>query len=196
MILLVDNYDSFTYNLAQYIGEFAHEVVIKRNDAPDLFDSATQADGIILSPGPGTPSTAGNMQELIRISHQTKPILGICLGHEGIGQFFGAKLVIAESVMHGKVSKISQNGGAIFQQLPDELTVMRYHSLVLLKEHFPETLTILATSMDDHEIMALKVKDYPVYGLQFHPESIGTPNGKKMIENFIKETRKETKVND
>lgn len=196
MILLVDNYDSFTYNLAQYIGEFTHEVVIKRNDASDLFDSATQADGIILSPGPGTPSTAGNMQELIRISHQTKPILGICLGHEGIGQFFGAKLVIAESVMHGKVSRISQNGGAIFQQLPDELTVMRYHSLVLLKEHFPETLTILATSMDDHEIMALKVKDYPVYGLQFHPESIGTPNGKKMIENFIKETRRETKVND
>ena len=136
------------------------------------------------------------MQELIRIFHQTKPILGICLGHEGIGQFFCAKLVIAESVMHGKVSRISQNGGAIFQQLPDELTVMRYHSLVLLKEHFPETLTILATSMDDHEIMALKVKDYPVYGLQFHPESIGTPNGKKMIENFIKETRKETKVND
>lgn len=196
MILLVDNYDSFTYNLAQYIGEFAHEVVIKRNDASDLFDSATQADGIILSPGPGTPSTAGNMQELIRIFYQTKPILGICLGHEGIGQFFGAKLVIAESVMHGKVSKISQNGGAIFQQLPDELTVMRYHSLVLLKEHFPETLTILATSMDDHEIMALKVKDYPVYGLQFHPESIGTPHGKKMIENFIKETRKEMKVND
>lgn len=196
MILLVDNYDSFTYNLAQYIGEFAHEVVIKRNDASDLFDSATQADGIILSPGPGTPSTAGNMQELIRISHQTKPILGICLGHEGIGQFFGAKLVIAESVMHGKVSRISQNGGAIFQHLPDELTVMRYHSLVLLKEHFPETLNILATSMDDHEIMALKVKVYPVYGLQFHPESIGTPYGKKMIENFIKETRKETKVND
>ncbi|MBC1724572.1 anthranilate synthase component II [Listeria seeligeri] len=185
MILLVDNYDSFTFNLEQYLAEFC-EVVVKRNDAPDLLAVASEVDGIVLSPGPGKPSEAGLLEEIVSRFAKEKPLLGICLGHQAIGEVFGGEVIQAEKIRHGKVSTMRQTMGEIFSELPEEMPVMRYHSLIVDKNKLPADLEVLAVATDDAEVMAMQLKNYPVYGLQFHPESIGTIDGKKMLENFIK----------
>lgn len=191
MILLVDNYDSFTYNLEQYLAEYAEEVVVRRNDAADLMEVAASATGIVLSPGPGKPSEAGLLEEIVRQFADKKPMLGICLGHQAIGEVFGGTVSQAGAIRHGKVSNMKQTAGAIFAGLGEELEIMRYHSLIVEKAGFPETLEILARSLDDDEIMAMQLRGFPVYGLQFHPESIGTLDGKRMIANFVAIVEKE-----
>ncbi|MBC6309784.1 aminodeoxychorismate/anthranilate synthase component II [Listeria sp. FSL L7-1582] len=192
MILLVDNYDSFTYNLEQYLAEFADEVVVCRNDAADLMELAASATGIVLSPGPGKPSEAGLLEEVVRRFADKLPMLGICLGHQAIGEVFGGTVSRAGEIRHGKVSMMRQTAGsAIFAGLDEELEIMRYHSLIVEKEAFPEALEVLARSLDDDEIMAMQLRGFPVYGLQFHPESIGTLDGKRMMANFVAIVEKE-----
>lgn len=192
MILLIDNYDSFTYNLYQYIKELGEEVLIKRNDQITVQEiHELKPTGIVLSPGPGTPEKAGICIEIIQNLHTSVPILGVCLGHQSIGAAFGANVVIADHIMHGKTSLIRHNGEGLFQYLSQPIGVMRYHSLVIEKETLPPQFEIAALSMDDKEIMAIKHMRYPVFGVQFHPESIGTDTGKKMLKNFLEEMRKE-----
>ncbi|MBY0096754.1 anthranilate synthase component II [Mesobacillus maritimus] len=192
MILLIDNYDSFTYNLYQYLGELGVKLKVVRNDKVTISEIETmKPTAIIISPGPGRPENAGICVELIRTLAHKVPILGICLGHQAIGYAFNGTIMKAGEIMHGKVSEISHNGSSLFSTLPGRLSVMRYHSLVIEKDSVPSELEILASSTDDNEIMAVKHKEYPVYGLQFHPESIGTKQGKQLLENFIAETRKE-----
>lgn len=184
MILLIDNYDSFTYNLAQYLGTFT-EVKVLRNDAEALEEEAQKADGLVFSPGPGWPADAGKMEELIKAFVGVKPILGICLGHQAIAESFGGKLGLAKNVMHGKQSQIDiVQASPIFQGLSQEMPIMRYHSIVV--EEMPADFIVTARTQDDNEIMALEHQNLPIYGLQFHPESIGSPDGLKMIENFVK----------
>ncbi|MCA1058510.1 aminodeoxychorismate/anthranilate synthase component II [Rossellomorea aquimaris] len=192
MILLIDNYDSFTYNLFQYIEELGEEVIVRRNDAITLDEvKRMNPSAIILSPGPGQPENAGICIPIIQNLHASVPILGVCLGHQAIGAAFGASIEIAGNVMHGKTSLIKHNGSGVFEYLPQPLEVMRYHSLVIKKGTLPQSLEEVAHSMDDGEIMAIKHMKYPLYGVQFHPESIGTKTGKKIIENFLEEKRKE-----
>lgn len=184
MILLIDNYDSFTYNLAQYIGSFA-PVTVLRNDAPILYQEALRAEGLVLSPGPGWPADAGQLEEVIQTFAGQKPILGICLGHQGIAESFGGRLGLAQQVMHGKQSQMTfQEDCPLFAGLTNPLDIMRYHSIVV--EDLPETFRATARTNDDQEIMAIQHETLPIYGLQFHPESIGTPDGLKMIENFVR----------
>lgn len=184
MILLIDNYDSFTYNLAQYLGTFT-EVKVLRNDAEALEEEAQKADGLVFSPGPGWPADAGKMEDFIKTFVGVKPMLGICLGHQAIAESFGGKLGLAKNVMHGKQSQIDiVKASPIFQGLSQEMPIMRYHSIVV--EEMPADFTITARTQDDNEIMALEHQSLPIYGLQFHPESIGSPDGLKMIENFVK----------
>ncbi|MFI8687418.1 anthranilate synthase component II [Rossellomorea sp. NPDC077527] len=192
MILLIDNYDSFTYNLFQYIEELGEEVIVRRNDAITLDEvKRMNPSAIILSPGPGQPENAGICIPIIQNLHASVPILGVCLGHQAIGAAFGASIEIAGNVMHGKTSLIKHNGSGVFEYLPQPLEVMRYHSLVIKKGTLPQSLEEVAHSMDDGEIMAIKHMRYPLYGVQFHPESIGTKTGKKIIGNFLEEKRKE-----
>jgi anthranilate synthase component II len=192
MILLIDNYDSFTYNLYQYITELGEEVLIKRNDQITLNEiQELKPSGIVLSPGPGTPENAGICIDIIQNLHTTMPILGVCLGHQAIGAAFGANIVIAEQIMHGKTSLIRHDGYGLFQYLSQPLSVMRYHSLIIEKGSLPPQFKIGAISMDDKEIMAIQHMRYPVFGVQFHPESIGTDTGRKMLNNFLDEMRKE-----
>lgn len=184
MILLVDNYDSFTYNLAQYLGTFS-EVRVLRNDVQELEKMAQIADAIVLSPGPGWPSDAGKLEKIITLFAGEKPILGICLGHQAIAETFGGKLGLAKNVMHGKQSDIKVlQKSPIFATLDTRLSIMRYHSIVV--QEMPKDFEIVAKTTDDDEIMAIQHKTLPIYGLQFHPESIGTPDGLKMIENFVR----------
>ncbi|MCE4047528.1 anthranilate synthase component II [Bacillus sp. Au-Bac7] len=192
MILLIDNYDSFTYNLYQYLGELGEEVKVVRNDELTVEDiQKLNPASIVLSPGPGRPENAGIMIEVIQKLHQQFPILGICLGHQGIGSAFGAKVVRAENIMHGKTSYLADvNNDPLFAGLISPIEVMRYHSLVIQKDTLPRNFEVLAVSHDDQEIMAIKHKRYPVYGFQFHPESVGTDTGKQLLANFITETRK------
>ena len=180
MILLIDNYDSFTYNLAQFIGHFT-EVKVLRNDDADLYEAAQEADGLVFSPGPGWPADAGRMEALIKDFTGEKPILGVCLGHQAIAESFGGKLGLAHQVMHGKQSQMAS---PIFKELAEKLEIMRYHSIVVDK--LPENFEVTARTVDDGEIMAIQHKTLPIYGLQYHPESIGTPEGLKMIENFVR----------
>ncbi|AKA68386.1 anthranilate synthase component II [Clostridium scatologenes] len=188
MILLIDNYDSFTYNLYQYIGEIYKNIKVVRNDEISLEDvGKLNPEGIILSPGPGIPENAGICIDTIKSFGRRIPILGICLGHQAIGCAYGGKVVRANNIMHGKTSKISIKQNKLFEDLKSSMTVMRYHSLVIEKNTFPAELIITGESLDDGEIMAIKHKKYEVYGLQFHPESILTENGKVMIKNFVKE---------
>ncbi|RDI43148.1 anthranilate synthase component II [Falsibacillus pallidus] len=186
MILLIDNYDSFTYNLFQYIAEFNKEVIVKRNDEVTLSEIRNlEPEAIVLSPGPGRPVQAGICLELIKEFYREIPILGICLGHQAIGEAFGAEVSIAAEPKHGKTSLIKHTGLGIFEYLPQPIEVMRYHSLVLAKNSIPKCLTVAASAMDDSEIMAVQHVLYPIFGVQFHPESIGTKTGKKLIKNFI-----------
>ncbi len=194
MILLIDNYDSFTYNLYQYFGELGEEITVIRNDQLTIDDiNKLNPEVIILSPGPGRPENAGICVEVIQKLHQTYPILGICLGHQAIGYAFGAEIDRAENIMHGKTSTIEHTGTEMFEDLPQNLEVMRYHSLVIKENTLPDELIKVGTATDDQEIMAIKNKNYPTYGLQFHPESVGTIHGKKMLANFLKVIRRETK---
>ncbi|MGG5342775.1 anthranilate synthase component II [Enterococcus sp. AZ192] len=185
MILLIDNYDSFTYNLAHLLGE-SREVMVVRNDDKQLVDLAKEASSIVISPGPGTPAETGQVKQVIQDFHQEKPMLGICLGHQTIGEVFGARVALAEEIRHGKQSMIqTAPNSRLFKGMPSELPVMRYHSLVIDPSTLPQEFDISATALDDQEIMAIEHRNYPVFGLQFHPESIGTPVGKEMIQNFI-----------
>lgn len=195
MILLIDNYDSFTFNLYQYLSEHGWDVTTVRNDKISLTQIEQMApDGIVLSPGPGRPEQAGICVEVIRRFAPEIPILGICLGHQAIGYAFGGSVIRANKIMHGKVSKIKHNESILFSSLHQYIEVMRYHSLVIDRETLPEDFDVLAESMDDREIMAIKHKRYPLFGLQFHPESIGTKSGKKILKNFLDEIRKGKKV--
>ena len=183
MILLVDNYDSFTFNLMQYLSRF-DEVHVLRNDDERLYDVAKKADGIVLSPGPGWPSDAGQMEDLIKDFAGQKPILGICLGHQAIAESCGGKLDLAKQVMHGKQSQMAiEKLSPIFTDVLKETAVMRYHSIVV--SQLPEGFEVTARTTDDHEIMAIQNQDLQIYGLQYHPESIGTDEGMKMVENFV-----------
>lgn len=182
MILIIDNYDSFTFNLVQQFKAVPTKVL--RNDDPQLFQVAQQAAGIVLSPGPGRPEDAGKMLAIIEEFKEEKPILGICLGHQGIGEVFGANVVAASEIMHGKQSIANYRKKGLLTSFNGELVVMRYHSLMLQRESLPKTLEILAQTPDC--IMAVQHETLPIYGLQFHPESLGTPQGQYFIDEFIK----------
>lgn len=184
MILLIDNYDSFTYNLAQLVAKY-EEVKILRNDDPEVFDTAKAAAAIIFSPGPGTPKETGLVSEIIQRFYQSKPMLGICLGHQTLAEVFGGEIVLAKNIRHGKESLVTHNASCLFAGIDKEFPVIRYHSLVIKEDKLTTDFMVTAVATDDHEIMAIQHKRYPIFGLQFHPESIGTPDGEKMIQNFM-----------
>ncbi|MED3651113.1 aminodeoxychorismate/anthranilate synthase component II [Heyndrickxia sporothermodurans] len=192
MIILLDNYDSFTYNLFQYLSELGEEVKVFRNDGITIEQiTEMKPEAIVLSPGPGTPEQAGICMEVIKACYQNIPILGVCLGHQAIAAAFGATIVQAKEIKHGKISRILHSGEGMFQYMSQPLEVMRYHSLVIDRNSLSPEFIIAATSMDDQEIMAIKHEYFPLYGVQFHPESIGTKTGKEIIQNFLIEMRKE-----
>ena len=186
MILLIDNYDSFSYNLFQLIGEVTPDIKVSRNDKITVEEiEDLNPDAIILSPGPGRPENAGICMDIVKEFHEKIPILGVCLGHQAICAAFGGKISHAKRLMHGKSSKISLEYDFLFVGLPSEITVGRYHSLSLVEQSLPDCLEIISKSKDDGEIMAVKHKQYNIYGLQFHPESILTPDGITIIQNYI-----------
>ena len=201
MILLIDNYDSFTYNVCQGIGELYENIEVVRNDEITVEELAQrEIEALIISPGPGYPESAGISKEAVRYFAGKVPVLGICLGHQAIGEVFGAKTVRAKTLMHGKQSKIQIDSSLpLFQGLPEIIPAARYHSLILEGESIPEVLTVAAED-DEGQIMAVKHRDYDVYGIQFHPESILTESGKAIFENFLKiagiETKTEKKVEE
>jgi len=185
MILVLDNYDSFTYNLVQYLGELGARMRVARNDVLSADDvEALAPEGIVISPGPGNPDGAGISLELIRRFHTRVPILGVCLGHQAIGQAFGGTVARAQRQMHGKTSPITHDGRGVFRGLPPRFEATRYHSLVVLEAGLPADLEITARA-DDGEIMGLRHRRYPVEGVQFHPESILTSQGKALLANFL-----------
>ena len=189
-ILMIDNYDSFTYNVLQYLQELGAEVYVFRNDAilPKQIE-AIQPDKIVISPGPCTPSEAGISMEVIRDFRESIPILGICLGHQCVGQVFGGNITHARQVMHGKLSRIYHNGLGIFSKLPNPLMATRYHSLIVQTESLPENLEVTAWTKTDSgdfdEIMGVRHKEYAVDGVQFHPESIKSQSGHELLANFL-----------
>jgi anthranilate synthase/aminodeoxychorismate synthase-like glutamine amidotransferase len=188
MLLVLDNYDSFTYNLVQYLGELGEVPVVKRNDEITVDDIGTMGvTRMVISPGPCTPSEAGITVSAVRRWGKTIPTLGVCLGHQAIGEAYGGKVVRARTLMHGKTSHISHDGKGLFKDLPNPLEVMRYHSLVVETESLPAELEIVARSSDDSsEIHAIRHREHPVWGVQFHPESILTQNGKDILRNFLR----------
>jgi anthranilate synthase component 2/para-aminobenzoate synthetase component 2 len=191
MLLMIDNYDSFTYNLVQYFMELGQETVTRRNDAitiPQI--EALRPDYIVISPGPCTPNEAGVSLAVVEQLKGKIPILGVCLGHQSICQAFGGKIVKAEKLMHGKVSEIEHDGKSIFQDIPNPFTATRYHSLVAEKSSLPEQLEVSAFDTVLHEIMAVRHRELPVEGVQFHPESILTTEGKNILKNFLALYRK------
>jgi anthranilate synthase component II len=186
MILMIDNYDSFTYNLVQYLQELGQLVKVYRNDVLTIKDIRALNPGkIVISPGPGRPEDAGISCQLIGEFCGKIPILGVCLGHQAIGYHFGGKIIRAKKLMHGKVSKIYHNQKDIFRNIPNPFLATRYHSLLVEKKSLPECLEITAWTREE-EIMGLKHKTYPLWGVQFHPESILTKSGKAILDNFIK----------
>ncbi|OMF25296.1 anthranilate/aminodeoxychorismate synthase component II [Paenibacillus sp. FSL H8-0548] len=185
MILVIDNYDSFTYNLVQYLGELGEEIIVKRNDEIDLAGIEQLApDHILISPGPCSPNEAGISLSLIDHFKGEIPIFGVCLGHQSIGQAFGGEVVRAEKLMHGKTSLIHHNQQTIFEGMPSPFTATRYHSLIVRRETLPDCLEITAET-DEGEIMGLRHKEYAIEGVQFHPESIITEHGLTMLRNFL-----------
>jgi len=188
LILLIDNYDSFTYNLYQYIGEIYLDVKVARNDEISIDDiRKMNLEGIVLSPGPGVPENAGICVEVIKEFGDKIPILGICLGHQAIGYAYGGQVIRANIVKHGKTSKIVHNSNKLFKQIDSVISVMRYHSLIVDENTLPRVLAVTAKSLDDGAVMALKHKKHEVYGVQFHPESIFTEHGKDIVKNFLEE---------
>jgi anthranilate synthase/aminodeoxychorismate synthase-like glutamine amidotransferase len=186
MLLMIDNYDSFTFNLVQYLGELGAEVKVVRNDELAVRDVETLAPShVVLSPGPCTPNEAGITLETIARLAGTVPILGVCLGHQAIGQAFGGKVVRAKLVMHGKVSRIRHDGRGVFAQIENEFIATRYHSLVVERESLPACLEVSAQS-EDGEIMGLRHRSLAVEGVQFHPEALLTEHGHRMLDNFLK----------
>jgi anthranilate synthase/aminodeoxychorismate synthase-like glutamine amidotransferase len=187
MLLVLDNYDSFTYNLVQYLGELGEQPVVKRNDEITVDDiGAMGVTRLVISPGPCTPSEAGITVGAIRKWGRTIPTLGVCLGHQAIGEAYGGKVVRARTLMHGKTSRVTHDGNGIFRNVPSPLEVMRYHSLVIESKSLPSDLEVVARSQDDPtEIHAVKHRKYPVWGVQFHPESILTQSGKEILRNFL-----------
>ena len=185
MLLVIDNYDSFTYNLVQYFGELGAEPVVKRNDEVTLDDiRAMQPERIVISPGPCTPNEAGISNEVIRTFGASTPILGVCLGHQCIGHVFGGDVVRADRLMHGKTSPILHNGQGVFAGLPNPFEATRYHSLLVQRDTFPAALEITAETAEK-EVMGLRHREFPIHGVQFHPESILTVEGKSLLRNFL-----------
>ena len=185
MLLMIDNYDSFTFNLVQYLGELGQEVQVVRNDALDVAGvRALKPSHIMISPGPGTPDDAGVSLAILREMAGELPIFGVCLGHQAIGQAFGGKVIRAKRIMHGKTSPVRHRGQGVFAGLPDPFEATRYHSLVVERASLPECLEITAWT-DDGEIMGVRHKTLAVHGVQFHPESILTENGHDMLKNFL-----------
>ena len=186
MILLIDNYDSFTYNLYQQLGILGKDVMIVRNDAITIEAIyKLRPEAIVISPGPGNPLEAGISIEVIQAFYKKYPILGICLGHQSIGAAFGANVVQAKTIMHGKLSTIHHTQNELFHEFEGPISVMRYHSLVIEEDSLQDCFEVLARADDNHEIMAIKHRDYPLYGLQFHPESIGTEHGNMLMKVFV-----------
>ncbi len=188
-LLVIDNYDSFTYNLVHFLGELGADAVVKRNDKITLDEVATLApDGIVLSPGPGTPDSAGICLAAIERFAPTIPMLGVCLGHQAMGQAMGGDVIRAPHLMHGKTSKINHKGKGLFRGLNSGFEATRYHSLIVKPDTLPTTLEVTA-STDDGLIMGLQHRNYPMHGVQFHPESIASENGHALLQNFINLTR-------
>jgi anthranilate synthase/aminodeoxychorismate synthase-like glutamine amidotransferase len=185
MLLVIDNYDSFTYNLVQYFGELGADPLVRRNDeiTPDEI-AALKPERIVISPGPCTPNEAGISCEVIRRFGPTTPLLGVCLGHQSIGHVYGGDIVRAGRLMHGKTSPIHHNGTGVFAGIPSPFEATRYHSLLVKRETFPAVLEITAWT-EEHEIMGLRHREFPIHGVQFHPESILTLEGKKLLKNFL-----------
>ena len=185
MILIVDNYDSFTYNLVQYFGELGCALMVKRNDAVSLDEiSSLRPTHVCISPGPGRPAQAGLSNDIVREFSARVPLLGVCLGHQCIGEVFGGKIVAAPRLLHGKTSQIQHNGSGVFANLPNPFTATRYHSLIVSPDSVPDCLEVTAQTSEG-EIMGLSHRDFPVHGVQFHAESILTPEGKKLLANFV-----------
>ena len=185
MILMIDNYDSFTYNMVQYLGQLGEEVAVYRNDAITLDEIETMnPEAIFLSPGPCSPEQAGITVDVVRRFHRRVPLMGVCLGHQAIGQAFGGRVVRAGRIMHGKTSPILNDGRTIFKGLPSPFPAGRYHSLIVERESLPDCLEVSAET-EEGEIMGLRHRTLPVEGIQFHPESILTPGGKRIIRNFL-----------
>ncbi len=185
MILVIDNYDSFTYNLVHYVNELGAETVVHRNDKISVQDAiALKPEGVILSPGPCTPNEAGICLPLLRAAPEDLPILGVCLGHQSIGQAYGGEVIRAKALMHGKTSQIQHTGKGVFQGIPSPFTATRYHSLSVRQEDLPEVLEVTAWT-DDGEIMGFQHRTRPVHGVQFHPESIATEYGHELLANFL-----------
>jgi anthranilate synthase component 2 len=187
MLLVIDNYDSFTYNLVQYLGELGAEVIVRRNDAVTVEEIGSMAPaGIVLSPGPCAPAQAGVTVDVVKAWGDRIPTLGVCLGHQAIGEAYGGRVVRAAKAVHGKTSRITHDGTDLFAGLPTPLEVGRYHSLVVERESLPASLVVVATATDDpREIHALRHATHPVWGVQFHPESVLTPHGKQLLRNFL-----------
>jgi anthranilate synthase component 2 len=186
MILVIDNYDSFTYNLVHYLAELGAEPVVRRNDALSVDEAlALRPQGVLLSPGPCTPDDAGLCLELLARAPVDLPIFGVCLGHQAVGQAFGGEVVRAKSIMHGKTSPISHAGESVFEGLPDPFTATRYHSLAVKRETLPDCLSVTAWT-EDGEIMGLAHKTRPIHGVQFHPESHATDHGHALLANFLR----------
>jgi para-aminobenzoate synthetase component 2 len=185
-VLMIDNYDSFTYNLVQYLGELGAELIVRRNDAIDIAGVRAMApQAIVISPGPCTPKEAGISVALLREMAGELPILGVCLGHQCVGEAFGAKVVRAGRLMHGKTSPIVHDGRNIFAGLPSPFDAMRYHSLLVAADSIPPCLEVSARTAEG-EVMGLRHRTFPIEGIQFHPESIGTPEGKRLLANFLR----------
>jgi anthranilate synthase/aminodeoxychorismate synthase-like glutamine amidotransferase len=186
MVLVIDNYDSFTYNLVQYLGELGADIHVMRNDAVSLQEVVdAKPDRIVISPGPGRPEQAGVSMDVIRQLGQTTPVLGVCLGHQAIGAVFGGNVVRAGVPMHGKTSTIEHNGLGLFRGIAGSFLASRYHSLVVAEEGLPADLEVTARTREDAHIMGLRHREWPVYGIQFHPESILTSEGKHILQNFL-----------
>lgn len=189
MLLLIDNYDSFTYNLFHYLGQLGAEVLVKRNDEITTAEAlALKPEAVVLSPGPCTPNEAGICCELIEKANGSVPILGVCLGHQSIGQVYGGKVVRAPVPMHGKLSRIHHTGKSVFRGLNNDFVATRYHSLTIAPETMPDSLEVTATA-DDGVIMGVMHKSHPVHGVQFHPESIASENGHALLQNFLRLAR-------
>ena len=186
MLLLIDNYDSFTYNLVHYLGELGADVVVKRNDALDVQEAmALKPKAILLSPGPCDPAQAGICLALTAAAAETRtPLMGVCLGHQTIGAAFGGKVVRCHEIVHGKMGKIQHSGKSVFAGLPSPFEATRYHSLVVERDSLPDCLEVTA-ELDDGTIMGLQHKELPIHGVQFHPESIASEHGHKMLDNFL-----------